>query len=140
MISTAIPETNTTIVFLEQPFHSLSIIPQRFANVTFNAIKIQNDKVISVGDSVRKPLPRLWRAALRRMTLSISFILITTMGLPLLWIFVNWLVSSLTQGKGTFKEIFIMTSYCLIPLVIYNAVFFVASHFLIPGNISYLDI
>ncbi len=68
------------------------------------------------------------------------FILITTLGLPILWVFTNWLISSLTQGKGTFKEIFIMTSYCLIPLVIYNAVFFVASHFLIPGNISYLDI
>jgi len=68
------------------------------------------------------------------------FILIKTVGLPILWVFVGWLVSSLAQGKGTLKEIFIMTSYCLTPRIIYNAVFLVASHFLIPGNISYLDI
>ena len=67
-------------------------------------------------------------------------VLVKTIALPALWVFIGWLVSSLTQGKGTLKEIFIMTGYCLIPRIIYSAVFFVGSHFLIPGTISYLDI
>lgn len=57
-MSTAIPITSTVIVLEEHPFHSLRIIPHTLENTTFNAISMQNESVISVGDSVRKPLPR----------------------------------------------------------------------------------
>ena len=48
---------STVIVFCEQPFHSLSMMPHTFENTTFNAMSMQNASVVSVGDSVRKPLP-----------------------------------------------------------------------------------
>ena len=52
------PTTRTAIVFCEQPFHSLSMIPHTLENVTLSAMRIQKARVIRVGDSVRKPLPR----------------------------------------------------------------------------------
>ena len=56
-ISTMMPITNTVIVFCEQPFHSFRIIPQRFENVTFRAMRMQNANVVSVSEDVRKPFP-----------------------------------------------------------------------------------
>ena len=47
----------TPIVRCEQPFHSFRMIPHTLENVTFNAMRIQNERVISVGDSVRNPCP-----------------------------------------------------------------------------------
>lgn len=52
------PTTSTAIVFDEQPFHSLRIIPQIFENTTLSAISMQNERVVSVADSVRNPLPK----------------------------------------------------------------------------------
>jgi hypothetical protein len=52
------PTINTVMVFLEQPFHSFRMMPHTFENTTFSAIRIQNDRVMRVGDSVRKPFPR----------------------------------------------------------------------------------
>ena len=54
-----IPQTSTATVFLEQPFHSLRIIPQTLLNTTFRAIRIHHENVRSVAESLRKPLPRL---------------------------------------------------------------------------------
>ena len=48
---------STAMVFFEQPFHSSRIMPQMFENTTFSAMRIQNERVVSVGDSVRNPLP-----------------------------------------------------------------------------------
>ena len=45
------------MVFCEHPFHSLSMMPHTLLNTTLRAMRMQNESVISVGDSVRKPLP-----------------------------------------------------------------------------------
>ena len=45
------------MVFDEQPFHSLSMIPQILENTTLRAVSMQNESVVSVAYSVRKPLP-----------------------------------------------------------------------------------
>ena len=55
-ISTAIPDTNTTIVLREQPFHSLRIMPHTFENVTFKAIRMQKESV-----SIALPLSKKLR-------------------------------------------------------------------------------
>ena len=56
-IRITIPTMRTAIVFFEQPFHSFSMMPHTLENTTLRAIRMQNDRVVSVGDSVRKPLP-----------------------------------------------------------------------------------
>ena len=45
------------MVFGEQPFHSLRMIPQILENTTLRAIRMQNERVVRVADSVRNPLP-----------------------------------------------------------------------------------
>ena len=45
------------MVFCEQPFHSLRMMPQTLLNTTLRAMRMQKAKVVSVGLSVRKPLP-----------------------------------------------------------------------------------
>jgi len=67
-------------------------------------------------------------------------VLAGTVGLALLWVVSNWLISSLMEGKGSFREIFIITGYSLIPMLIYYAVFFVVSHFMVPSAVSALDV
>lgn len=67
-------------------------------------------------------------------------ILAGTAGIVLLWSVVNWLLTGLMEGKGTFREIFIVTGYSVLPLIIYYAAFIVLSHFVIPGNINFLEI
>lgn len=67
-------------------------------------------------------------------------ILAGTAGLVLLWSVVNWLLTGLMEGKGTLKEIFIVTGYSVQPLIIYYAAFIIFSQFVIPGNINFLEI
>lgn len=45
-----------------------------------------------------------------------------TIGFVVLWAVCYWLVSSMASGKGTFKEIFIATTYSLTPLIVYSFV------------------
>ena len=57
MMSTTMPTISTTMVFFEHPFHSFSMMPHTFENTTLSAISMQKERVISVSDAVRKPLP-----------------------------------------------------------------------------------
>ncbi len=45
-----------------------------------------------------------------------------TLGFVLLWSVCYWLVSSMASGKGTFREIFTVTAYSLVPLIVYSFV------------------
>lgn len=65
--------------------------------------------------------------------------LLQTIGLLLLWSVSNWLVSSLFNGNGTFKEVYIATSYSLLPLVIVNAVRIILSHFLPLSGLEFIN-
>ena len=67
------------------------------------------------------------------------FTIAQTLGLVILWSVSNWLVCSLFSGKGTFKEVFISTNYCLIPIIFYNLLRTVLSHFLPLTGKGFLD-
>ena len=51
--------TNTVMVLEEHPFHSFKMIPQTLEKVTFNDIRIHQEKVSNTGEDTRKPFPRL---------------------------------------------------------------------------------
>ena len=57
-MSTAIPVTSTKMVFFEQPFHSLRMIPQTFENVTLSAMRMQNASVSIALPASKKLRPR----------------------------------------------------------------------------------
>ena len=50
------------------------------------------------------------------------------MGIVVLWIVCSWALSSIMHGIGTLKEITIVTSYSLIPLIIWNILDIVLSN------------
>ena len=56
-IRMAMPMRRTVMVLPLQPFHSFNMIPQTLLNVTFNAMRMQKEKVMSSGDSRRNPWP-----------------------------------------------------------------------------------
>ncbi len=63
-------------------------------------------------------------------TYNVLFTLAQTVGLVLLWCFINWLVCTLFSGKGSLKEILIATVYPLFPLVIFTFIYVALSHIL----------
>lgn len=67
-------------------------------------------------------------------------VLAQTLGLVLLWTIANWAVCTLMQGKGKMREIFIVTSYALVPLIISNIVYTILSQFFITSESTFLSI
>ena len=57
-----------------------------------------------------------------------------SVGLILLWSIVNWAVSTLFEGKGKWKDIFIVTSYSLLPLLFSKLFILVATQFVVPNT------
>lgn len=49
----------------------------------------------------------------------------------LLWCLVNWSLTTLVEGKGTFKDIFIATAYALTPIIILYIPLTIVSNFMI---------
>ena len=47
-------------------------------------------------------------------------ILLRTVVLVLLWCITNWAMSTLQDGKGTFREIYLATCYALTPMVLFS--------------------
>ena len=56
------------------------------------------------------------------------FSLLGTVGVLLLWVIVNWAVCTLNDGKGTLKEIYTVSAYCMMPMILYSLVFLIISH------------
>lgn len=52
----------------------------------------------------------------------------------------NWSVTTLAEGKGGFKDIFLVTCYSLMPLIIFQVVSPVISHFMTLNELVYLQI
>lgn len=67
-------------------------------------------------------------------------VFITSVGLVLLWIVANWMVSTLLGGKGKIKEIIIVTCYSLQPLIIASLIRIVLTNVLLPDEASFLSI
>lgn len=72
-------------------------------------------------------------------TYNTLYTLLTTAGLVLLWSVANWLIASLFAGKGTFKDVFIATTYSVIPLTVFTFVSVILSHFLPLSGLEVMD-
>lgn len=62
------------------------------------------------------------------------FQMVQTVGLILLWSVANWGVSTLQQGNGRLKEVFIVTAYSTLPLILYNLISTPLSHMMASAN------
>lgn len=63
-----------------------------------------------------------------------------SVGIVILFVIVNWGVCVLSEGKGKFKEIFIVTCFALIPEVISSVLYLVLSNVLIPEEAAIMSI
>ena len=68
------------------------------------------------------------------------YVLFSTIGLVLLWSLANWLVCSLASGIGKLSEIYIVTCYSLIPIILARLCNLVLTHILIPDEGAFLGI
>ena len=58
------------------------------------------------------------------------YTLAQTIGLIFLWSLMNWLICTLFQGKGKLSDVFIATTYSLLPLIVYTFIETILSHLL----------
>ena len=68
------------------------------------------------------------------------YVLLRTIGLVALWSITNWAVCVLMGGIGKLKEIFIVTCYCVMPLIIKNVLYLVFTNVLLPSEASALGV
>ena len=68
------------------------------------------------------------------------YVLLSTVGLVLLFTVSNWLICTLFGGIGRLKEIFIVTCYSLIPIIIGLAAKLVLTHLLIEEEGAFMGI
>lgn len=61
---------------------------------------------------------------------NVAFQLVQTIGIIALWTVGNWGMSSLTGGKGKIKEVFVVTAYSTVPLILFNVISTPLSHIL----------
>ena len=66
-------------------------------------------------------------------TYNALYTLIGSVGILLLWVITNWGLCILNDGKGSLKEVFIMSSYSMAPMIVYAVVFTVITH-VIPST------
>ena len=66
--------------------------------------------------------------------------LVQTFGLVILFSVANWAVSVLFEGKGKLKDVYAITCYSTIPLVIQSALYDILSNVLTAGESSYISI
>ena len=73
-------------------------------------------------------------------TYNALYTLLGTAGVLILWVISNWGINVLFEGKGRMDEIFIVSCYSLIPVIISRTLFLVLSQFVVPGESAILGI
>jgi len=65
----------------------------------------------------------------------------TSIILPfLLWCISNWCITTLVDGEGSFKDIFITTAYALIPLILLNIPMVIISNLITVDEVVFYNI
>lgn len=69
-----------------------------------------------------------------------ALVLLQTVGFILLWTVANWAVATLNGGIGKLKEIYVVISYSIIPMLISNVVYIICSYMLNASEGEFLAI
>lgn len=67
------------------------------------------------------------------------FQLVQTVGLLALWSAANWCICTLQQGNGRLKEVFIVSAYSTLPLILYNCLSTPLSHWIASSDSTLLS-
>ena len=66
------------------------------------------------------------------------WVLVRSAGLVVLFVISNWMICTLMQGKGTMREISIVTSYSLLPIIVERLIHIVLTNVLLPTEAMFL--
>lgn len=64
------------------------------------------------------------------------YTLAQTVGLLVLWSLCNWAVCTIFSGKGKLREVYIVSAYSMMPLILFNFLFVMLSHVLSLSSVS----
>lgn len=139
---------NVVLIRNQQLRLALSVFTHPFN--TFNQIKYkaQGSVLISIGILILfyivSVLDAIYSGFMYNVFDSANFNCLYTLmggvGVAVLWVIVNWSVCTLFEGKGRIKEIFIVTAYSLLPLLLQKFLHLTLSQFLIPTESSLIPI
>ena len=66
------------------------------------------------------------------------FVEILSVLVPLgLWCLSNWCITTLVDGEGSFRDIFVTTAYALVPLILLNIPMLLLSNIIIEEEVSF---
>ena len=68
------------------------------------------------------------------------FVLVKTVGIVVLWAIINWAVTTLFGGIGKMREVYIVITYSIIPLIISNILTIIFTNVMIPSETGFLGI
>ena len=71
-------------------------------------------------------------------TFNSLWVLVRSAGLVVLWIISNWMICTLCQGKGTMREICVVTCYSLTPIIIERFARLIFTNVLLPSEAMFL--
>jgi hypothetical protein len=63
-----------------------------------------------------------------------------SLGVPLLWMVSNIAVCTLTDGEGSFTDVFIVTAYSFLPYILFSPALIVISNLMVQTEGMYLTI
>jgi len=61
---------------------------------------------------------------------NVGFVLLTSSSILFLWIISNWLVSSINDGKGTLRDIYVFTAYSFAPYILFQPLVILSTYVL----------
>jgi hypothetical protein len=73
-------------------------------------------------------------------TFNSFWLFVRSAGLIILWVVANWLVCTLAGGNGRMREILIVTSYSLIPLIVERIIWIFLSNVMLSSEMVFLSI
>ena len=68
------------------------------------------------------------------------WVFVQSAGLVALWVVANWLVTTLLGGKGKMKEIYVVSCYSLMPLIVQRVIYIILTNILLDTEASFLGI
>ncbi len=71
---------------------------------------------------------------------NVLYSLFGTVGVVLLWVIVEWAVSALFQGNAHAGEVFCVTCYSLVPMIVYHFFYIGYSYLFAPSGTSFLNV
>ena len=115
----------------------------------FNAIKYKNGGSVLIAtmllvlyfitQTVKQMASGFIHSTFDRTSYNVLYTLLGTVGVVVLWVVCNWGMSVLFSGKCKLNELYIVTCYATLPLIVSNCITAICSHFILQTEAGILS-